>query len=165
VADFDAGSIAVRYGQNWTITTDAMAGGKSTATQTWQAGGAQATGGSAGALKLQGEVAGDLPYAWAGTLFMPGAQPFAAVDFSGRKTLVFQVRGQPRAMNVMLFSGPATQRMPALAPFTVSAQWAEVRIPLAGFQGADLQQVRGLAFTAGLPAGPFSVEIDNVRIE
>jgi imidazolonepropionase-like amidohydrolase len=162
VADFDAGSIAVRYGQNWTITTDTMAGGKSSATQAWQAGGA---GGTAGALKVQGEVSGDLPYAWAGTLFMPGAQPFAAVDFSGRKTLVFQVRGQPRAMSAMLFSGPATQRMPAMAPFKVTAEWAEVRIPLAGFQGADLQQVRGLAFTAGLPAGPFNFEIDSVRIE
>jgi imidazolonepropionase-like amidohydrolase len=162
VADFDAGSIAVRYGQNWTLTTDTMAGGKSSATQAWQAGGA---GGSAGALKVQGEVSADLPYAWAGTLFMPGAQPFAAVDFSGRKTLVFQVRGQPRALNVMLFSGPATQRMPAVAPAMVTAQWTEVRIPLAGFQGADLQQVRGLAFTAGLPAGPFSFEIDSVRIE
>jgi imidazolonepropionase-like amidohydrolase len=162
VADFDGGSIAVRFGQNWILTTDAMAGGKSSATQAWQAGGA---GGSAGALKVQGEVSAELPYAWAGTLFMPGTRPFVAVDFSSRKTLVFLVRGEPRGLSVMLFSGPATQRMPAMAPFAVTGQWAEVRIPLAGFQGADLQQVRGLAFTAGLPAGTFSFEIDNVRIE
>jgi imidazolonepropionase-like amidohydrolase len=162
VADFDAGSIAVRYGQNWSITTDALAGGKSSATQAWQAGGAK---GSAGALRVQGEVAPDLVYAWAGSLFMPGAQPFAAVDFSARKELVFQLRGAARELNLMLFSGPASQRMPATVRVTATPQWTEVRVPLTRFQGADLRQLRGLAFTAGLPAGPFSFDIDEVRIE
>jgi hypothetical protein len=40
-----------------------------------------------------------------------------------------------------------------------------VRLPLAAFGGADLSQLRGLAFTAGLPAGPFTFAIDDVRIE
>ena len=166
VADFNGGSVAVRYGQNWTTTTDTMAGGKSTATQAWQAGGADSGAGSSpGALKVHGDVAPGLPYAWAGTLFMPGAQPFAALDFSSRTALVFHVRGEPRTLSVMLFSGPATQRMPSIVPFTVTSQWTQVRIPLARFNGAELQQLRGLAFTAGLPAGPFSFDIDNVRIE
>ena len=89
VADFEGGSVAVRLGQNWMITADTMAGGKSSATQAWLAGGAE---GSRGALRVQGQVDGGLPYAWAGTMFMPGAQPFAAVDFSARKTLVLKVR-------------------------------------------------------------------------
>lgn len=162
VADFEGGSIATRFGQNWALSTDAMAGGKSSATQAWVAEGA---GGSRGAMRVQGVVDGGLAYAWSGSLFMPGAQPFAAVDFSSRKALVFQVRGEPRTLSAMLFSGPATQRMPAVVTFTVQAAWQEVRIPLARFEGADLKQLRGLAITAGLPAGPFTFDIDDVRLE
>jgi hypothetical protein len=65
----------------------------------------------------------------------------------------------------MLFSGAADQRMPALATFRATPDWSEVRLPLVAFGGADLSQLRGLAFTAGLPAGPFTFAIDDVRIE
>jgi imidazolonepropionase-like amidohydrolase len=166
IADFDGGAIGVRYGQNWAITADTLAGGKSSATQAWLAGGAD---GSAGALRVTGQVDAGLPYAWAGTLFMPGAQPFQAVDFSQRKTLVLKVRsageGAQRELSAMIFSGPATQRQPAVVRFAPTAQWAEVRIALERFQGADLQQLRALAFTAGPAPGPFSFDIDDVRIE
>jgi imidazolonepropionase-like amidohydrolase len=166
VADFEAGSVAVVYGQNWMITADSMAGGKSSATQAWLAGGAEA---SRGALRVQGQVDGGLPYAWAGTMFMPGAQPFAAVDFSARKTLVLKVRSAGEAatkeISAMIFSGPPTQRQPAVVRFATTPQWAEVRIPLQRFQNADLQQLRALAFTAGPTPGPFSFDIDDIRIE
>jgi hypothetical protein len=166
VADFEEGRVAVAYGQNWLVTTDAMAGGKSSATQAWLAGGAD---GSRGALRVQGQVDAGLPYAWAGTMFMPGAQPFAAVDFSARKTLVLKVRsageGATGQLSAMLFSGPATQRQPAVVRFAATPQWAEVRIALEGFQGADLQQLRALAFTAGPQPGAFSFDIDDVRFE
>lgn len=166
VADFEGGSVAVAYGQNWMITTDSMAGGKSSASQAWLAGGAAD---SRGALRVQGQVDGGLPYAWAGTMFMPGAQPFAAVDFSARQTLVLKVRSAGEAatkeISAMIFSGPPTQRMPAAVRFALTPQWAEVRLPLASFQGADLKQLRALAFTAGPSAGPFSFDIDDIRIE
>jgi imidazolonepropionase-like amidohydrolase len=166
IADFDGGSIAVRYGQNWMITSDAMAGGGSRATQAWQAGGAD---GTAGAPRGQGGVAAGLPYAWAGTMFMPGAKPFDAVDFSARKALVLKVRntagGAAVELGAMVFSGPATQRMPAVVRFSAGAAWAEVRIELSRFNGADFKQLRALAFTAGPQPGPFAFEIDDVRIE
>ena len=166
VADFEGGSIAVAHGQNWMITADTMAGGKSSATQAWLAGGAD---GSRGALRVQGQVDGGLPYAWAGTMFMPGAQPFEAVDFSARKTLVLKVRSvgdaAARELSAMIFSGPATQRQPAVVRLAVTPQWAEVRIALDRFQGADLKQLRALAFTAGPAAGPFSFDIDDIRFE
>ena len=41
----------------------------------------------------------------------------------------------------------------------------EQRIQQQFFEGADLKQLRGLAFTAGLPAGPFTFDIDDVRLE
>lgn len=162
VSDFEDGSLAAAQGQPWTVTTDAIAGGKSTATQAWQAGGAE---GSKGTLHVQGEVAADLPYAWAGTLYLPGRKPFEPVDHATRQTLVFKVRGPARELHAMIFSGPASNRQPAMVRFAITPQWTEQRIPLARFAGADLAQLRGLAFTAGLPAGPFSFEIDDVRIE
>ena len=162
ISDFDGGSIAVTYGQNWTVTTDQLAGGKSSATQSWQA---DVAGGSKGALHVDGTIDPGLPYAWAGTLFMPGAQPFEAVDFSHRVLLVFKVRGAPRTLSAMIFSGSATQRTPSIVSFEVKPEWTEVRIALGRFEGADFNRLRGLAFTAGLPAGPFAFEIDDVRIQ
>ena len=162
ISDFEGDAPSVRFGQDWTVSTDQMAGGKSTAAISIEAGGA---GGSKGALRVRGEVDGGLPYAWAGTLFMPGSKPFEAVDFSQRKALIFKVRGDARSFNALLFSGSADQRMPAYATFQATPEWTEVRLPLATFGGADLAQVRALAFTAGLPAGPFSFEIDDVRVE
>jgi imidazolonepropionase-like amidohydrolase len=162
IADFEDGKIAVRFGQSWSITTDALAGGKSSARQEWIDASAN---GSKGALRVSGEVAPGLPYAWAGTLFMPGAEPFAPVDFSARKTLVFKVRGEGRPLTAMIFSGSATSRMPATVAFDTTTQWSEVRIELQRFDGADFTRLRGLAFTAGVPAGPFAFEIDDIRVE
>ena len=162
ISDFEDGSLRASQGQAWMVTADTMAGGKSTATQAWLSGGAD---GSAGCLQVQGVVAPELPYAWAGTLYMPGSQPFAPVDFGARRTLVFKVRGPARELRAMIFSGPASNRQPAQVVFSVSPQWTEQRIPLSRFAGVDLSQLRGLAFTAGLPAGPFSFDIDDVRIE
>ena len=162
ISDFEGGDLKVSFGQPWIVTTDQMAGGASTATEAWQAGGAD---GSKGAMHVQGEIAGSLPYAWAGTLFMPGRQPFEPVDFSQRRTLVFKVRGPRRALSAMIFSGAATQRLPAIAGFSITPEWTEVRIALDRFVGADPTRVRGIAITAGMPAGPFEFEIDDVRVE
>lgn len=162
ISDFEDGAVSVRFGQNWIVSTDQLAGGKSTATIGWEAGGAE---GSKGALRVRGEVDGGLPYAWAGTLFMPGTKPFEAVDFAQRTSLSFKVRGDARTLCAMLFSGSVNQRMPAVTTFQATPEWTEVRLPLKGFGGADLSQLRGVAFTAGLPAGPFTFEIDDVRIE
>lgn len=163
VSDFDDGAIAVKYGQNWAVTTDALAGGKSTATQTWLSGGAD---GSKGAMHVAGRIAPELPYAWAGSLFMPGHEAFAAVDLSTRKTLRFKVRGDGRPLIAMIFSGPASNRQPSIVRVdATTAQWVEVRIALDRFEGADLARVRGFAITAGQPAGDFAFDLDDVRIE
>ena len=165
ISDFEDGAISVRYGQNWMVTTDQLIGGKSTATQTWEANGAD---GSKGALRIRGTIAAGSLFAWAGTMFMPGTQPFEPMDFSGHTTLVFKVRGEahdnPRDYTAMLFSGPPSNGQPATARFKVTPEWTEVGIPLAQFSGADLATVKGLAFTAGMPVGDFSFEIDDVSV-
>ncbi len=163
VSDFEAGDIAVAFGQNWAVTTDALIGGKSTASQRWLAGGAA---GSKGALQVAGEIVAGAPFTWSGSIFLPGAKPFDAVDFSQRHVLVFQVRSPGRSsLSAMLFSGAPTNRQPSTVAFDVTPQWTEVRIPLERFEGADPTRVRGLAIVAGQPVGPFAFDLDDIRIE
>ena len=161
VADFEDGGTGVRFGHGWQVTTDAMAAGKSVATQEWVADGA---GGSRGALRVSGEIRPGFAYPWAGTMFHPGAQPMQPVDASMRSELVFQARGDGRSYQAMLFSGPTMQGMPAMQSFTAGAAWREVRIPLAAFTGADLATLRAIAITAGQPAGAFELRIDDVEL-
>jgi imidazolonepropionase-like amidohydrolase len=161
VADFESEGTSARSSQNFMPTSDQMAGGKSSASVAWQMGGANA---SKGALQVRGVVDGALVYAWAGGLWMPGAQPMQAVDFSNRKELVFKVKGDGRDYSAMLFSGATAQGLPAVARFKSTADWTEVRLPLSQFTGADLSKLRGVAFTAGLPAGAFEFLIDDVEL-
>jgi imidazolonepropionase-like amidohydrolase len=161
VADFEAEGFAARSGQPFMATTDQMAGGKSSAGLTWQAGGAAE---SKGALRMVGKVDGGLPYAWAGGMWMPGAQPMQGVDYGSRNELVFKVRGDGRDYRVMVFSGASAQGLPSTQDFKTSTQWQEVRLPLAKFNGADFGKLRGIAFTAGLPAGDFEFSIDDVEL-
>ena len=64
----------------------------------------------------------------------------------------------------MLFSGPSMQGMPSMQVFTAGEDWAEVRLPLDGFAGADLAQLRAIAFTAGKPDGAFEFFLDHVEV-
>ena len=162
IADFETEAMTVRSGQALAVTTDMLAGGKSTATQAWSANGAN---GSKGALKVQGVVDGGLPYAWAGTLWMAGSAPMQPVDFSARRELVFKVRGEERTGMAMIFSGPSAQARPAMAPFKITREWTEVRLVLADMAGADLSKLRALALTVGLPAGAFAFEVDDLELK
>jgi imidazolonepropionase-like amidohydrolase len=161
VSDFEAGQIAVRFGENWTVTNDRPMGGHSNATLSWSAAGAN---GSKGALRVQGDVAdAGLGFAWSGAMFSPASRPYEAVDCSKYQTLSFQVRGDARQGTVVLYSD--STRQPPRLPFSITAEWTLVRLELQRFVGAELGQVRALTLTTGLPAGTFSFEIDDVRFE
>ncbi|HTE39382.1 MAG TPA: amidohydrolase family protein, partial [Steroidobacteraceae bacterium] len=99
ISDFEQGKPNGLYG-SWLITTDAMRGGKSTAAMNIVDGGAES---SNKALRMTGTVA-ESPIPWSGAMFNPGPQPYAAVNFSGRKQLSFWIRGDGRPYQVMVFS-------------------------------------------------------------
>ena len=118
-----------------------------------------------GALRVEGEVAAGSPFPWAGVTYFPGAQPMQPVDFSDRETLRFRARGDGRTYIVMLFSGDTSTTVPAMAPFTPTAEWSQVEIPLAQFPSATPGIIGGLAFVAQAPPlGAFGFEIDDVEI-
>jgi hypothetical protein len=64
----------------------------------------------------------------------------------------------------MLFSGPSMQGMPSTQGFIAGKEWQQVRLPLSGFNGADLAKLRAITFAATKPEGGFAFEIDNVEL-
>lgn len=162
IGHFDAVAIDTTPGSGWHGTTDQMIGGRSTAVHRRVEPGAA---GSAGALEIEGEIAAGAAFPWAGVVFLPGAEPMAPVDLSARAELRFHARGDGRAYQVMLLSGPSMQGMPALQTFVAGEEWSPVRLPLSGFAGADLTRVRGIGFSAGAPAGAYSLRIDEVELK
>ena len=161
VSDFDGGKIDTCFGSDWNATTDQMAGGASVVAHRLVGDGAA---GSRGALEISGETKAGFAFPWSGVMFFPARQPMQPVDFSARKELVFQVRGDGRSYQAMLFSGPSVQGIPSTQSFVAGKEWREVRLPLSAFNGADLALLRGIAFTAGQPLGTFKFQIDQVEI-
>lgn len=154
IIDFEDG-IDSGFGFGWQTTTDAMNGGTSMADLAVEA----------GALVVRGETKAGFPFPWAGAIWFTGPQPLRAVDFSGRTTLRFRVRGDARPYTVMLFgAGAAGTTVPPMVPFTAGPEWAVVEIPLESFATADPSVIAGLAFVAQAPLGSFTLELDDVEI-
>ena len=155
LAAASTGLLPAKFGAGWMQTTDQMAGGASVVVLKR----------ANGALAVSGEIKTGFAFPWSGAMYFPAAQPMQPADLSARKELVFRARGDGRSYSVMLFSGVQLQSMPSVKPFVAGPEWTEVRIPLSGFSGADLSRVRGLAFTAGQPAGAFAFQIDSVELK
>lgn len=159
LGDFEREDAAGPSGQ-WLPTSDAIAGGASEARLAWKAGGAA---GSAGALAVAGEVREGAASPWAGAFFNPGGQMMSAVDADAATALQLRLRGDGRAVSVLVFSG-ASGAPPASVTLPTAAGWATHVLPLADFTGADPSRLRGIAVTAGAPAGAFAFELDDVEI-
>lgn len=159
ISDFETG-LDASFG-SWAPTTDQMAGGASTVAHARIDTGAA---GSAGALSVTGEIKPGFAFPWSGVIFFPAAQAMQPADLSSRKELVFRVRGDGRRYSALLFSGASPTAMPAMQSFDAGSGWTEVRLPLDGFAGADLLQVRGIAWTAGQPEGTFAFALDDVEL-
>lgn len=161
LGDFEA-ALGGPEGTTWVATSDRFAGGASEARVSRVSPGAN---GSAGAIRAEGEIKPPFPFAWGGAQLLlagPGAAPR---DLSGSKDLVFRVRGQGSGPQgrAMLFDPSSPQ--PRQRPFAFSADWSEVRVPLASFTGLNLKAVSVLVIGTDSTKGPFAFEIDDVRIE
>ncbi len=159
VSDFESGSSVSAYGSGWVASTDAIAGGSSTAVLSVTKGGAAK---SKHALRIRGELtkaAGAI--AWSGAMFMPGAQPLAPANLSRKTKLLAWVRGDPGRYQVMLMSGP----MPARVALEVGKNWRRIEIPLDRFVDVDTWALVGVLFAAVGEPRAFTLELDDVRIE
>lgn len=160
VSDFENGQPSARFGAGWTVSTDQLAGGKSTATLAVAGPGAH---GSKGALRISGEVMAGSEHPWAGAMFFPGPQPMAPANLSAMKELTFWARGDGKRYGVLLFAH-SRGTLPTSVAFDAPAQWTQVRLPLARFTGIDGRDVTGLFFGAVSGPGRFALEIDDVEL-
>lgn len=147
-------------GSRWMATSDRMAGGQSEATVVRLAGGAA---GSAGALRVSGRLAAGAGPRWGGAFLSPGESMMEARDASGLDALVLQLRGGAGPVSVMLFTGEQGSA-PSVRQVQPGPEWREFRLPLREFPGADLAQLRGVAFTVDGPEGDFGFDLDQVEI-
>jgi hypothetical protein len=102
IADFEQdGAPRARFGAGWSLSTDQIAGGKSTAKMEFAPGGAEST---KSALHVTGEVLQGFAFPWSGVMFAPGPTPMAPVNLSSHKAIRFWAKGDGQTYQVMLFS-------------------------------------------------------------
>jgi imidazolonepropionase-like amidohydrolase len=160
ISDFDAGEPAAEFGSGWEVSTDRLMGGASDAAIAVVEGGAE---GTAGSLRIAGELKAGSQFPWAGAMFYPGEQPFAPRNLSAKRAIVFRTRGDGGTYRVMLFA-QSLGRIPAMRPFTAVPEWTTHRFEFAQFNNIDGSDVMGILFSASRE-GMFEFQIDDVRIE
>jgi imidazolonepropionase-like amidohydrolase len=161
ISDFDSGTPETRFGGGWTISTDSIMGGKSSGDMKVIAGGAN---GTAHSLDVSGAIDGGLPFAWAGVMFSPGAQPFAAVNLSSKKNISFWAKGDGQTYRILLFT-ESGGRMPAQQTFAAGTEWKRVSFPFTAFNGTDGHDIAAVLFVGGPAAGKFDFQIDEIKLE
>lgn len=161
ISDFDDGSANAKFGTAWAISTDSIAGGKSTGDMKVVDGGAN---GDKHALDVSGLIDGGLPYAWAGVMWSPGAQPFVPVNLSAKKSISFFTKGDGQTYRVLVFTASGG-RIPAQQTFAAGAEWKKITIPFSAFNGSDGHDLSALLFVGGPGTGKFDFQVDEIRLE
>jgi imidazolonepropionase-like amidohydrolase len=161
ISDFDNGKADTKFGSGWMISADSIMGGKSAAEMKVIDGGAN---GDAHALDVSGAIDGGLPFAWAGVMFSPGAQPFAPVNLSTKKSISFWAKGDGQTYRVMFFT-ESGGRMPSQQTFDAGPQWKRVTFPFTAFNGTDGHDISAILFVGGPAAGKFDFQVDEIKLE
>ena len=159
ISDFESGSLTAAFGTAWVESLDSYAGGQSTGDLKVVDGGAN---GSRKSLLLTGKVSGAVPFAWAGGMWAPGDYPMVPVDLSAKKMVSFWTRGDGQTYKFMVFS-KAKGFQPLMRDFVAGPDWSEVSMPWSDF-GVDGSDVMAIVIAAGPNPGPFSIQIDDVRL-
>ncbi len=160
ISNFDDLQVSANYG-GWITTSDAQAGGKSTASMEAVEDGAN---GTRGALRASGEVVPREEFAWAGVLFYPGSSPDEAVNLSGKKTLSFWAKGDGGNYAVAIQTESNEDQMPGVQSFVAGPEWKQYSFPVARFN-TDGHDVKRIAFVRAQQPGKFEFAIDEVRLQ
>lgn len=155
------GAPSSKFGTGWMVSTDSIAGGKSTGDMKVVDGGVD---GGKHALEITGMIDGGLPYAWSGVMFSPGAQVFAPVNLSSKKNITFYAKGDGGTYRVMFFT-ESGGRMPSQQTFAAGPDWKKTSIPFSAFNGTDGHDISAILFVGGPQAGKFDFQIDEIRLE
>ena len=161
ISNFDNGKPDTKFGSGWVVSTDSIAGGKSTADMKVVAGGANS---DAYAMDIAGVIDGGLPFAWGGVMFSPGAKTFDPVDLSAHKAITIWAKGDGQTYRAMIFTASGG-RMPSQQTFVAGPEWKKFSFPFSGFNGSDGHDVSAILFVGGPGAGKFDFMIDEVGLE
>jgi imidazolonepropionase-like amidohydrolase len=145
---------AATNGFGWIDTTDAMAGGNSTAASTV----------TNGVLRTEIAVREGFFAPWAGPGYFPAAQDGAALDLSGHATLALRLRARAGAYRVMLFN-PGMNGAPPEIAVTLDEDWRTVMLDLSSVDGFDPAAFAGLAVVGGPEPRQAWIEIAEARFE
>jgi len=160
LGDFETGITSLE-GLSWTETTDAVAGGASTARLSRIEGGAQ---GSAYALKIDASVKRGFLFPWAGTsIGLSQTSSTGPIDISGYAKVSFDMKATPGTYRIMGFSAGA-QGIPPTQTVESTADWQTFTLEIADFTGLQADNLFALAFVAGLDLGDSTIYIDNVKL-
>ena len=161
ISDFEDNKPSAKFGAGWSISTDSIVGGKSTGEMKPVAGGVNDTKFS---LKVSGDINGNLPFAWAGVMFSPGAQVFAPVNLSAKKELAFWAKGDGKVYRVMIFTASGG-RIPAQQTFTSDREWKQYKMSLSSFNNTDGHDIAAILFVGGPAPGAFEFQLDDIRLQ
>jgi imidazolonepropionase-like amidohydrolase len=158
ISQFSATRLGSPFGAGWMPSTDSFNGGKSTVALAVQP---PLPDGQA-PLLITARVAPELPYAWAGVAFMPGAMPMGAADLSAARVVRFRVRGDGQIYQLIAMSKDVPR--PGSRAFTAGPEWTEITVPLSELKGIDPAAMTMLGFNAGPQPGDYRFEIADVRL-
>jgi imidazolonepropionase-like amidohydrolase len=158
ISNFDSGDTKPAFGSGWDVSTDSIAGGKSTATIDVVSGGANGTPKS---LHIHADTKPGFMFPWAGAVLMFGTPPMQPVDLSSKSGLSFFARGDTD-IRVMLFSA-STGRIPRQTTVHAGADWTAITLPWSAFT-VDGKDVQMLLF-CGPANGAVDFAIDDVRLK
>jgi hypothetical protein len=117
--------------------------------------------GSRGSLLITGEISPDLPYAWAGAMFSPGATAMAPANLSSKKEISFWAKGDGKSCRLMLFA-KSLGFQPSIKSFVAGAEWKRFTFRISEFGGMDGSDLTGILFAGGPAPGRFVLQIDDV---
>jgi beta-glucosidase len=160
VSDFEDPKKLSTYGQ-WMATSDNGEGTGSTASIAPVAGGAN---GSAGALRVSGEVKAGPQFVWAGAMLGLGTPGGEAANLSSKRGVSFWAKGDSQPYAVSLMTESRSGQMPVFEVVTLGPEWKQYSFPLSAFEtnGSD---VVGFAIARTQVAGRFQFDLDQVEIK
>jgi beta-glucosidase len=159
VSTFDDLKVSANFG-TWTLMTDSVNGGKSTATMDAVAGGANAT---KGALRIAGENIKGSGFMFGGAVFSPGPGMMQGADLSDKKNISFWAKGDGKTCRLLIFTDTRAGN-PTFRTFVATPEWKQYTFSFESL-ATDGHDLSSLAFLSPPGEGKFEFFIDEVEIK
>ncbi len=161
ISDFENGRVETTFGSGWSVSTDQIRGGKSTAQYTIAP---EGTNGENYSLLITGSINAGSPFPWAGAMFFPGSTPGQPANLSEKRGISFWAKGDGLRYNVTISAG-SFMAIPTSVSFIAGAEWQQHSFLFSEFGSIDTREILGISFNAGgATSGAFQFQIDDVRL-